>query len=408
MGVLGSMILSPHAVNECAAMLTPDDFWRPAHKIMFAALAKFAGSDTDVDFIVLKRELGKEGLLNVGGEDYLIQVAEFVPSCANAGYYARIVKDCSARRTMAAQSKELHRLAMSTDVGIDEVRAFAQSISEAPHQSGSAFVNLADVEIGDDGDTGVATGFDSLDAAISTKGFPSGQMTMIRAYHKGGKTTFMVSAAVRAAEAGRRVLYVTLADLDDRQIKRRIMRMLTSWSKRPTIEGQPQKDFDTAVSDIEQFWNFTVYDAGKIENGDAVETVVAWVTAKHKEDPFDVIFIDYAQELTSSDRKASTEVSEQNICAHKINRMARRLSVPVVVGSQITEGAEGQKAKTKYSRSWEEKAGWVLTLERTTETQVKCEISYSRFGPQGKVVPLTFDQVYLSFFDSFKAAQAAA
>jgi len=219
---------------------------------------------------------------------------------------------------------------------------------------------------------------------------------MVRAYHKGGKTMFMTNCAIHAARHGKRVLYMTFADLDASQLKRRIMKHITGWGKRP-FNLEAAVEFDQALEEINVQWDFTVYDAAGLESGAEVETAISWARSMHECKPFDLVFVDYAQELRTCER-AYGDYERQNICASKMNFLARRLKCPVVVGSQMTQGKEGEKAKTKGSRTWEEKAGLVLSLEKD-KTTLQVEVTYSRFGGQNVRAHLNFVESHLRFDD---------
>lgn len=106
MSVLGSMILSESAKLSVADYLVGADFFRPAHRLLFDALVKMPG---EPDLVRLKTALGKN-LSQAGGEAYLMQVAEFVPSAASSARYSEVVKDRSRRRQLYAESQRLSSL----------------------------------------------------------------------------------------------------------------------------------------------------------------------------------------------------------------------------------------------------------------------------------------------------------
>ncbi len=102
MSVLGSMVLDGRANKAAGGYLSRRDFYRPAHQAMFDALRHLEG---EPDLVRWREALGAE-LSKCGGEDYLIQVAEFVPSSANAMHYAEIVKQKSrVRRLLSIGTK---------------------------------------------------------------------------------------------------------------------------------------------------------------------------------------------------------------------------------------------------------------------------------------------------------------
>jgi replicative DNA helicase len=402
MSVLGSMLLSERAAAEAVSILRVDHFHRPAHQVLFAFMAEMTRRFQAVDIVTLRDGLAKGAkLAEVGGDEYLMTVAEYTPSPANVRHYCEIVRERWVLRNMIEQAQRLIGVCQDPEKTVEDVRAFAHSIGSADTGVVVPFVHLGELDHESQTALGVSTGWPMLDALISTGGYPSGQMTVVRAYHKGGKSTFMLSSFIAAARAGKRAGYATFADLSGPQLKRRVVRALTGCAKRPdNLHGAA--DYQDRVDEIARDWAAFVYDASAIDSGADVETFAAWLKAEHARKPFDVFFVDYAQEIHSTDRKAHTEVSEQNIVAGKISRAAAQLGIPLIVGSQITEGTDGQKAKTKYSRAWEEKAGWVLTLRRQTDEAtgdptdvLLVEVTYSRFGVQDRAVAMRWNDEYL-------------
>ena len=114
--VLGSMILSSKAAAEISALLDDSDFYRPAHKLVFGAIKTMQAVGRPVDLVTLKNELlQREQLYDAGGEDYLIQIAEFVPSAANARHYASIVMEKAVMRRIDTAAISLRELVRSPD-----------------------------------------------------------------------------------------------------------------------------------------------------------------------------------------------------------------------------------------------------------------------------------------------------
>lgn len=75
--VLGSMILSQRAATKGATLLDGNDFFRPGHTLIFEAIQSLVNKRLDVDLVTLRAELGSD-LVNAGGMDYLMQIAEYV------------------------------------------------------------------------------------------------------------------------------------------------------------------------------------------------------------------------------------------------------------------------------------------------------------------------------------------
>ncbi|WBB97284.1 DUF3987 domain-containing protein [Solwaraspora sp. WMMA2059] len=112
--VIGAALVAPHALADLIALLSPDDFHRPAHGIIWQALTAVHATGQATDPITLTAYLAESGELGkVGGAPYLHTLMQGVPAAANAGHYARIVADHAARRRVVDLGERLTSLAAS-------------------------------------------------------------------------------------------------------------------------------------------------------------------------------------------------------------------------------------------------------------------------------------------------------
>ena len=97
--VLGAMMLSPGAIGAVSEVLDASDFYRESHAVIYrAALALYAKGEP-VDAITLVDELEERGELEAaGGRVRIHELAALVPASANAGHYARIVREMATLR----------------------------------------------------------------------------------------------------------------------------------------------------------------------------------------------------------------------------------------------------------------------------------------------------------------------
>src|SRR2546430_5238308 len=109
--VLGAMMLSPGAIGAVSEALDASDFYRESHaKIYRAALGLYAKGEP-VDAITLVDELEERGdLEGVGGRVRIHELAALVPASANAGHYARIVREMATLRGLINAGSEISRL----------------------------------------------------------------------------------------------------------------------------------------------------------------------------------------------------------------------------------------------------------------------------------------------------------
>jgi len=91
-GVLGSMLLDRDAIARVIEALRPEDFYRDAHRVIYAAMSDLFERGEPVDLITVTNRLAVQGKIeDVGGATYLASLPNVVPTAANVDFYASIV-----------------------------------------------------------------------------------------------------------------------------------------------------------------------------------------------------------------------------------------------------------------------------------------------------------------------------
>ncbi|MBX6766901.1 MAG: hypothetical protein IRY90_07095, partial [Actinomadura rubrobrunea] len=199
-GVLGGMLLSQDAIAEVIEVLRTQDFYRPAHQIIFDVILELYGRGDPADAVTVAGELTKRGEIGrVGGAPYLHTLISSVPTAANAGYYAKIVRERSLLRKLVETGTRIVQMGYAADgADADEIldRAQAEIFAIADKRSGEDYAPLSEImpatldeieAIGSRGGqmVGVPTGFADLDAL--TNGLHPGQMIVVAARPAMGK-----------------------------------------------------------------------------------------------------------------------------------------------------------------------------------------------------------------------------
>jgi replicative DNA helicase len=197
--VLGGMLLSKDAISDVMETIRPDDHYRPAHQIVHEAILELYGRGEPADPVTVSDLLNKRGeLARVGGPSYLHTLIASVPTAANAGYYARIVRERAILRRLVEVGTRIVQLGYSGDGEADELvdRAQAEVYGVTERRVSEDYLSLSEImpaaldeieAIGSRGGgmTGVPTGFADLDAL--TNGLHPGQMVVIAARPAVGK-----------------------------------------------------------------------------------------------------------------------------------------------------------------------------------------------------------------------------
>jgi len=197
--VLGGMLLSKDAISDVLEVMRPADHYRPAHQIVHETVLDLYARGEPADAITVAAELTKRGDIGrVGGAPYLHTLIASVPTAANAGYYARIVKERAIQRRLVEVGTRIVQLGYAGDADADELvdRAQSEVYSVTERRVGDDYLPLSEImpgtlveieAIGSRGGTltGVPTGFADLDAL--TNGLHEGQMIVIAARPALGK-----------------------------------------------------------------------------------------------------------------------------------------------------------------------------------------------------------------------------
>jgi replicative DNA helicase len=211
--VLGGMLLSKDAISDVIEVIRPADHYRPAHQIVHEAILDLYARGEPADAITVANELSRSGdLQRIGGAPYLHTLIASVPTAANAGYYARIVRERAILRRLVEAGTRIVQMGYTGDADADDLvdRAQAEVYAVTDRRIAEDYHSLSEImpgaldeieSIGSRGGqmTGVPTGFADLDAL--TNGLHPGQMVVIAARPAVGKSAlaldFARSATIR-------------------------------------------------------------------------------------------------------------------------------------------------------------------------------------------------------------------
>ena len=198
--VLGGMMLSKDAIADVVEQLKGMDFYRPAHEVIYDSILDLYGRGEPADAVTVAAELTKRGEIGrIGGAPYLHTLISMVPTAANAGYYARIVRERAVLRRLVEAGTRIVQLGYATDGGdVDDIvnNAQAEVYAVTEQRTSEDYLPLAEIINGTmeeieaaghrgDGMVGVPTGFIELDRL--TNGLHPGQMIVLAARPAIGK-----------------------------------------------------------------------------------------------------------------------------------------------------------------------------------------------------------------------------
>jgi hypothetical protein len=124
--VLGAIILRPEALDQVADLLTPQDFYREDHRLIYQTMLDLRHREAPVDLVTVTENLKDLGQLEkVGGPVFLASLNEHVGTAANAPYYAKLVWEKAQIRKLRAKANEI--LTQDPDGNLSEYLTWAES-----------------------------------------------------------------------------------------------------------------------------------------------------------------------------------------------------------------------------------------------------------------------------------------
>jgi len=421
--VLGAMMLSPGAIGAVSEVLDAGDFYRESHaKIYRASLSLYARGEP-VDAITLVDELEERGdLEGAGGRERIHELAALVPATANAGHYAKIVREMATLRGLIRVGAEVARLGWERpgDAAelVDQAEQVIFELSQARVSSEFSHIEsllkesferiTALYEAGDD-ITGVPSGYRDIDRL--TGGFQPGNLIIVAARPSMGKSALALGmAAMLGVRAQIPVALFTL-EMSKSEVTQRLM------CSEAKVESNRLRTGKLAVDDwprltaaCDKLAKAPIYvdDTGSIN---LMEIRSKARRLKSMEPNLGLIVIDYLQLMTSG-VTAENRVQEVSQISRSLKVLARDLDVPIVAMSQLSRAVEQRHDKRpilsdlRESGSIEQDADLVMFIYRDeyyneeSDQQGMAEVIVAkhRNGPTDSM-KLSFLKRYAKFSD---------
>ena len=419
--VLGSMILHAPCIDIVVQVTQPEHFYRPAHQLVYRALVDMRQSGKPIDLVLLREELKLRNQLDaVGGVEYLVALAEGVPSAANAQYYAQIVRDKAMLRELIVAGTEMVQEAFDTRDAAGEVldRAENRVFQIASQHIGDEAVTLNSLlqktfETLQEHDgrliTGLASGYHPLDEL--TSGFQPGEVVIMAARPSMGKTSILLNMAENMAVVDKVPVVIFSMEMSKEQLAQRLLAAHSRYDLRQMRRGMMSAEdwtrLQLAAGDLEQAPIF-------IDDSPMLTILQLRAKARRLKAAYDIkcVFVDYLQLMTYAGRADSRQEQITEI-SQGIKALARELRIPVVCAAQLNRGPTDRPthrprmSDLRESGSIEQDADVVALLhcedyyhqgeEGYTPTDVtELIVAKQRNGPMG-VVRLRFISNYTRF-----------
>ena len=400
--ILGAILLDVASLAIAQELLTSTDFYHTRHQRIFQAMSELSQRGEPIDLLTVGEALERrQDLAKIGGRGVLAEFLTVTASAANVTHHCRIVRDHAIRRRLIALAYEINQRAHSKEA-LEPLLREAERVLFHAGQTKRTWCSLADIarETADYVDRvskqqdrliGIPTGFATIDSLLG--GWQRSDLAIIAARTSMGKTSFVLSSALAAAQAGFHVGMLSL-EMSRLQVGLRLHGMGSPIDvhalKTGTLSQEGWWRFATTAQQFEQlpFW---VDDSSVL----TVEQVAAKARHLKATNGLDLLILDYLQLLSLS----NAETRQQGIAdaSRRLKLLAKELDIPVLALSQLSRNCENRDDKRpmlsdlRDSGAIEQDADVVLFLyrhevyDRDTEEKGIAEvlIRKHRNGPIG-------------------------
>ena len=407
--VLGSMLLDKNAIIRVVEQLSPDSFYRDAHRFIFEARFSLFDRGEPVDLVTITDILRKSGKLeSVGGAIYITDLLNAVPTAANVDYYTKIVEEKATLRQLIEAGTSIVANAFAETDKVDQILDQAEKsvfdIALKRIRGGFQKIDSVIKSVLDKIDTlyskkealtGVSTGYPDLDKL--TAGFQNSELIILAARPSVGKTALCLNIAGHVAIQHNVPVAIFSLEMSKDQLAQRML------CAEAEIDAQKLKT--ASLSDTG--WKKLTRALGKLSEApifidDSASLTSTEIRAKARrlklERGLGMIIIDYLQLIRGRSR-VENRVQEISEIARSLKTLARELDIPVIALSQLSRAVEQRNDRIprlsdlRESGEIEQTADVVLFIHREDYYNPQSErgniaeiiIAKQRNGPIGKI-----------------------
>lgn len=408
--VLGGIFLKEDVFADIIEILSPNDFYKNAHRLIYEAMREIYNSGEKIDPIVVMNQLKKEEKFEeIGGDQVFYDIIEEVPTAANIVAYAKIIKEKATLRRLGDVGTKIVEMAYE---GYDEVETIldraegmifkisenndSKDIVKIRDAMAEEFLRLEKVYANKGTTIGISSGFADFDQM--TSGFQPSDLIILAARPAMGKTAFALNLALNAAVKSNKAVLLFSLEMSSSQLLQRLLAVEAG------IGLQKIKTGFLAPED----WGRLGIASGRLAQTEiniadtpniGVLEIRAYARRLKAAGKLDMILIDYLQLIKGSSGKNENRQQEISDISRSLKGIARELDVPIIALSQLSRATEQRADRRpmlsdlRESGAIEQDADMVMFLYRddyyNEETEEKgiteVIIGKHRNGPTGTV-----------------------
>lgn len=349
--VLGSMIMDHDAVITASERLRSDDFYRPDHAQIFAAIMELYTTGNPIDLVTIQDKLIQKGVFEqVGGLGYLADLANSVPTSAHIKQYTKIVQEKSTLRKLIKASTDISAKSFEGEEPLDHIMNFAEKSifdilqnKKTEDFTGIDEIILTSIEKIEEahkskgGITGIETGFIDLDHR--TAGLQPSDLILVAARPSMGKTAFSLNIIQTAGIKNKKSVAVFSLEMSKDQLVSRMLcaEAMVDSQKARTGMLEPA-DWERIGQSLPNITNSRIY----IDDTPGINVMDMRAKCRRlkMEKGLDLIMIDYLQLMSGVGDSSTSRQQEISDISRSLKALAREMQAPVIALSQLSRACE--------------------------------------------------------------------
>jgi replicative DNA helicase len=417
--VLGALLMDSGAFSLVAGFLKPFHFYHKEHEILYSCCVALFEKQKPIDAVTIGDELKAQGgLKKVGGNAYVAELVQSVPTSAYIEHYGRIiVNNYIKRRIIDVGSRTVEKAFEDTDDVKKLLDGIESEIFGLSQQSVTRdFVELKTVlaetfeALNNDERSrlGIPSGFSALDHKLS--GLHKNNLLILAARPGVGKTSFALNIAMHVALVEKKSVGFFSLEMSKEEL---VDRLLVSKSDveawRLKTGKLSEADYNNLTEAMGELSEANIF----IDDTPGASILEMRTKARRlkAEKGLDFLVVDYLQ-LADGGGKYESRTVEVSAISKGLKNLARELQIPVMALSQLNRTVENRTTKKpqlsdlRESGAIEQDADAVMFLYSEddgsdlvdpTKRLIKLDIAKHRHGSTGEI-ELLFRGDKVSFY----------
>ncbi len=355
--ILGAILVSPSCMNRIVEHITPESFYKPAHRHIYEAMLQLYNNGDDktkIDIVSVSDILNiNQKLELVGGRAFINDLSYKTITTANVEYYARIVQEKAIKRSLIQAGSEIVSAGYDLNPIEESLEQAEKLIFDIASQKTSkslapikdlVYDTYAKIEerYNNKGTlTGIPTDFYDLDTM--TNGLQKSDLIILAARPAMGKTAFALNIAQNVAlRANRPVAIFSLEMSKDQLVQRLLCSEAEVDTQRLKTGNMQAKDWEKLADAMNNFSEAPIY------IDDTAGCTITDLRAKCRrlamaEKNLGLIVIDYLQLIEGTGRE--DRMQQISSISRGLKILAKELDVPIIALSQLSRAVESRTDK---------------------------------------------------------------